>query len=151
MEYSSSCTLSQSKENTRSSQGLAIHRGCSPQENDEKTAVSLFTVALEGFTYTDSRAECMIRVGNIAKKNGDLFEALELWETARPLFECSSQAKRLQDIDERIGGISEEVKQQHRESLARFELNAPARMVEEVGSDIEELELEEEQVELSAA
>ncbi|KAJ7755262.1 hypothetical protein B0H16DRAFT_1690378 [Mycena metata] len=119
-------------------------------ENNEVTAVSLFTVALDGFTYMDvhrSRAECMIRLGDIAKRNGDLLKALELWETARPLFECSSQAKQVQDIDERVGDISEEVKEQHQKNLAPLaELNVPAGKVEEVNSDPEELELEEEQV-----
>ncbi|KAJ7740552.1 hypothetical protein B0H16DRAFT_1757695, partial [Mycena metata] len=74
-------------------------------ENDEVTAVSLFTLALDGFTYMDvhrSKAECMIRLGDIAKKNGDVLKALELWETARPLFGHSSQAKKVQDIDERV-------------------------------------------------
>ncbi|KAJ7715553.1 hypothetical protein B0H16DRAFT_1701655 [Mycena metata] len=122
-------------------------------QNDEISAVSLFTVALDGFTYMDvhrSRAECMVRLGDMAKKNGDLLKALELWETAKPLFERSSQAKRVQDIDERVGGISEEVKEQHRKNLARLaELNVPAGKVEEeVDSDTEELGLEEEQVKL---
>ncbi|KAJ7764798.1 hypothetical protein B0H16DRAFT_429317 [Mycena metata] len=124
-------------------------------ENDEFTAVSLFTVALEGFTCMDvhrSRAECIIRLGDMAKKNGDLLRALELWETARPLFEHSLQAKRVQDIDKRIGGISEEVKEQHQKNLARAELSVPAGRVEEVDGDTEELGLvEEEQVELIAA
>ncbi|KAJ7784293.1 hypothetical protein B0H16DRAFT_1876775 [Mycena metata] len=121
-------------------------------QNDEVSAVSLFTVALDGFTYMDvhrSRAECMIRLGDMAKKNGDLLKALELWETAKPLFECSSQAKRVQDIDERVGDISEETKEQHRKNLAQLaELNVPAGKVEEVDSDTEELGLEEEQVKL---
>ncbi|KAJ7715744.1 hypothetical protein B0H16DRAFT_496394 [Mycena metata] len=121
-------------------------------QNDGVTAVSLFTVALDGFTYMDvhrSRAECMIRLGDMAKKNGDLLKALELWETAKPLFERSSQAKRVQDIDERVGSISEETKEQHQKNLARLaELNVPAGKVEEVDSDTEELGLEEEQVKL---
>ncbi|KAJ7744902.1 hypothetical protein B0H16DRAFT_985038 [Mycena metata] len=90
-------------------------------ENDEVTAISLFTVASEGFTNMDvhrSRAECMVRLGDLAKKNGDLLKALALWETARPLFERSSQAKRLPGIDERVGGISEEMKAQRRKTLA---------------------------------
>ncbi|KAJ7741817.1 hypothetical protein B0H16DRAFT_1861554 [Mycena metata] len=111
--------------------------------NNEVTAVSLFTVALDGFTYMNvhrSRAECMIRLGDIAKKNGDLPKALELWKTGRPLFECLSQAKRIQDIDERIGGISEEVKEQHQKNLVWLaELNIPAGWVEEVDSDTEDL------------
>ncbi|KAJ7740085.1 hypothetical protein B0H16DRAFT_1694329 [Mycena metata] len=124
-------------------------------DNDEVTAVSLFTVALEGFTYMDvhhSRAECMIRLGDIAMKNGNFLGALELWETARPLFERSSQTKGLQGINERVSGITEEVQEQHQKNLVQLaELNAPAGKVEKVDSDVEELELEEEQVELIAA
>ncbi|KAJ7755264.1 hypothetical protein B0H16DRAFT_732635 [Mycena metata] len=117
-------------------------------QSDEVTAVNLFTIALEGFTEMDvhrSRAECMIRLGDIAKKNGDLLKALELWETARPLFECSSQTKKVQDINERVSGMSEKVKEEHRKNLARLaELNVPTGKVEEVDGDTEELELEEE-------
>ncbi|KAJ7713157.1 hypothetical protein B0H16DRAFT_548903 [Mycena metata] len=124
-------------------------------QNDEVSAVSLFTVALDGFTYMDvhrSRAECMTRLGDMAKKNGDALKALELWETAKPLFERSSQAKRVQDIDERVGDIGEEIKEQHQNNLAQLaELNVPAGKVEEVDSDTEELGLEEEQVKLSVA
>ncbi|KAJ7719676.1 hypothetical protein B0H16DRAFT_1605980 [Mycena metata] len=61
----------------------------------------------------------MIRLGDIAKKNRDLLKALALWETAKPLFERSSQAKRVQDIDERVEGISAEVKEQHHKNLAQ--------------------------------
>ncbi|KAJ7741896.1 hypothetical protein B0H16DRAFT_1890407 [Mycena metata] len=117
-------------------------------QSDEVTAVNLFTIALEGFTEMDvhrSRAECMIRLGDIAKKNGDLLKALELWETARPLFECSSQTKKVQDINERVSGMSEKVKEENRKNLARLaELNVPTGKVEEVDGDTEELELEEE-------
>ncbi|KAJ7720809.1 hypothetical protein B0H16DRAFT_381628 [Mycena metata] len=124
-------------------------------ENDEVTATNLFTIALDGFIFMDvhrSRAECMIRLGDIAKKNGDFLNALELWQTAGPLFEHSSQAKRVWDIAQRIDGISEEVKEQYQKNLARLaELNVPAGKVEEVDSDAEELELEKEQVELIAA
>ncbi|KAJ7760031.1 hypothetical protein B0H16DRAFT_1688922 [Mycena metata] len=124
-------------------------------ENEEATAVSLFTTALEGFTYMDvhySRAECMIRLGDIAKKNSDGLKALELWETARALFERSSQAKRVQDIDERVGGISEEVKEQHQKNLAQLaKLNVPAGNVENVDSDAKEPGLQKEQAELIVA
>ncbi|KAJ7729779.1 hypothetical protein B0H16DRAFT_224680 [Mycena metata] len=123
-------------------------------QNDEASAVSLFTVALDGFTYMDvhrSRAECIIRLGDIAKKNGDTLKALELWETAKPLFERSSQAKRVQDIDERVDSISEETKEQHRKNLAQLaELNVPTGKVEEVDSDTEELGLKEKKIKLIA-
>ncbi|KAJ7032102.1 hypothetical protein C8F04DRAFT_1235566 [Mycena alexandri] len=134
---------------------LAIHKALQflgdifLRENDEVTAISLFTLALEGFTQMDvhrSRAECMIRLGDICKKNGDLLKALELWETARPLFERSSQVKRVQDIDERLGGIGEEVKEQHRLNLAQLlELNAAGK-VEELEDDSSENELERENI-----
>ncbi|KAJ7035362.1 hypothetical protein C8F04DRAFT_1233781 [Mycena alexandri] len=120
------------------------------KENDEVTAVSLFTLALEGFTQMDvhqSRAECMIRLGDISRKNGDLLRALELWETARLLFERSSQVKRVQNVDERLAGIDEEVKEQHRLNLAQLiELNAPAGKVEELEDDSSEDELERENI-----
>ncbi|KAJ7716775.1 hypothetical protein B0H16DRAFT_1476526 [Mycena metata] len=120
------------------------------KENDEATAISLFTLALEGFTQMDvhqSRAECMTRLGDISKKNGDLLRALELWEMARPLFEQSSQVKRVEDVDERLGGIAEEMKEQHRVNLTRLaELNAPVGKVEEVEDDSSEDKLERENI-----
>jgi hypothetical protein len=70
-------------------------------QGDESSAINLFTIALEGFTYMDvhcSRAECMIRLGNISKSHGDLPKAMELWDTARPLFEHSSQAQQVENI-----------------------------------------------------
>jgi tetratricopeptide (TPR) repeat protein len=79
-------------------------------QDDEHTAISLFTVALEGFTYMDvhrSRAECMLRLGDISRRHGDLLKAVELWETARPLFEQSSQAKQIEHIDQRLADVNE--------------------------------------------
>ncbi|KAJ7731548.1 hypothetical protein B0H16DRAFT_1772905 [Mycena metata] len=55
------------------------------RENDEATAISLFTLALEGFIQMDvhlSRAECMIRLGDISKKHDNLLKALELLPSA---------------------------------------------------------------------
>ncbi|KAJ7719812.1 hypothetical protein B0H16DRAFT_1387033 [Mycena metata] len=148
----------------KSKERLGIHKALQfigdvhLMENDEVTAVSLFTVALEAFTQLDvhhSRAECMIRLGDIARKNGDVLKALELWETARPLFERSSQTKGVQDIDQRIGGISDEVKERHQRNLARLvELNAPTGEAEEGdedSSDAGEPELEEPQMKLITA
>ncbi|KAJ7902949.1 hypothetical protein B0H13DRAFT_1882443 [Mycena leptocephala] len=116
-------------------------------QSDENTAVSLFTVALEGFNYMDvhrSRAECMLRLGDIAKGHNDLLKATELWETARPLFERSSQAKQVERIDERLTGIGEAVREEHRNNLARLaELNAPSGNIE--GNDASsETEFEQE-------
>ncbi|KAJ7797394.1 hypothetical protein B0H14DRAFT_3157506 [Mycena olivaceomarginata] len=90
---------------------------------DENTAVSLFTVALVGFTYMDvhqSRADCMIRLGDISSRRGDLLKAVELWESARPLFERSSQVKEVQYVDERLSHVGSNVLDHHRENIAHL-------------------------------
>ncbi|KAJ7339153.1 hypothetical protein DFH08DRAFT_1013985 [Mycena albidolilacea] len=114
---------------------------------DEDTAASLFIVALEGYTYMDvhcSRAECMLRLGDVAREHDDLHKAAEFWDAARPLFERSSQTKQMQDIDERLASVGEDVLFQHRMNLAcLMEINALTRIVEEAEdslSDIEDLQ-----------
>jgi tetratricopeptide (TPR) repeat protein len=113
-------------------------------QTDEGTAVSLFIVALEGFTYMDvhhSRAECMLRLGDISMGHGDLLKAVEFWETAKPLFGRSSQAKQVEDIDKRLASIGKDVVEQHKLSLACFtEMNAPTAIVEEVEDDLTDIE-----------
>jgi hypothetical protein len=84
-------------------------------QGDEDTAISLFTVALEGFTYMDvhrSRAECMLRLGNISQERNDFATAVELWTTSRPLFERSLQIKHINLIDEKLAKIKEELHHQ---------------------------------------
>jgi hypothetical protein len=74
-------------------------------DGDEWTAENLFTVALDGFTFMDihrSRADCMLCLGDIAKKQGHLVKASALWTDARPLFEQSLQAKDVSRIDSRL-------------------------------------------------
>jgi hypothetical protein len=108
-------------------------------QEDESSAFSLFTVALEWFTHMDvhrSRAECMLRLGDISKSHGDLPKAMELWDTARPLFERSSQSQQVENIDYRITGLGQEIQPQHRQNLAKFvQLNAPSGTVDEVEDD----------------
>ncbi|KAJ7306304.1 hypothetical protein DFH08DRAFT_1054510 [Mycena albidolilacea] len=108
-------------------------------QGDESSAINLFTTALEGFTYMDvhcSRAECMLRLGDISKSRGDPLRAMELWDTARPLFECSSQAQQVENLDCRIAGLGQEIQVQHRENLAKLaQLNAPSGMADEVEDD----------------
>ncbi|KAJ7232657.1 hypothetical protein B0H12DRAFT_189530 [Mycena haematopus] len=75
---------------------------------DESTAHILFTVALEGFSHMDvhrSRAQCMLRLGDIANKQGNPLQAIELWKEARPLFEQSLQAKDVTQIDARLACV----------------------------------------------
>ncbi|KAJ7912805.1 hypothetical protein B0H13DRAFT_2474031 [Mycena leptocephala] len=113
-------------------------------QNDEHTATNLFTVALEGFIQMDvhrSRGECMLRLGDISMGHGDLLKAVDFWDGARSLFERSSQAKQVQHINERVGSISKDVLEQHRNNLAHLaELNAPAGTVEELEDDLSDIE-----------
>jgi tetratricopeptide (TPR) repeat protein len=79
-------------------------------QQDDNTALSLFTVALHGFTKMDihqSKADCMVRLGNIAEKRGDLESALRLWKTAQPLFEISSQAHDIACIDAKLAAVEQ--------------------------------------------
>ncbi|KAJ7877661.1 P-loop containing nucleoside triphosphate hydrolase protein [Mycena leptocephala] len=113
-------------------------------QSNEYTAISLFTVALVGFTQMDvhrSRAECMLRLGDISMGHGDLLKAVEFWERAKSLFERSSQAKQVQCIDERVANITEDVLEQHRNKLACLaELSAPSGTVEELEDDLSDIE-----------
>ncbi|KAJ7798719.1 hypothetical protein B0H14DRAFT_3156808 [Mycena olivaceomarginata] len=100
-------------------------------QKDEDTANALFTVALEGFTCMDvhrSRAECMLRLGDISNRHGDLMKAVIHWNTARPLFERSSQAKEVQCIDERLACVGHNILKHHKENIAQLvELNVSSR------------------------
>ncbi|KAJ7888623.1 hypothetical protein B0H14DRAFT_2562203 [Mycena olivaceomarginata] len=69
---------------------------------DKGTARNIFIAALEGFTSMDvhhSRAECMIRLGDLAQSQGNSATAAVFWSTARPLFEQSLQAQGVAAID----------------------------------------------------
>jgi tetratricopeptide (TPR) repeat protein len=113
-------------------------------DDDTETAVSLFAIALEGFTRMDvhrSRAECMLQLGDISRKHGNLLEAVELWEAAKPLFKQSSQAKQVEHIDGRLASIEANVLVQHQKNLARLaELNAPSKAVEDLEDDLSDIE-----------
>jgi hypothetical protein len=106
---------------------------------DENTAVSLFTVDLVGFTYMDvhrSRAECMIRLGDISSRCGDLLKAVELGESVRPLFERSSQANEVQCVDERLSRVGSNVLEHHRENIAHLvKLDVPSGNLSQIEDD----------------
>jgi tetratricopeptide (TPR) repeat protein len=120
-------------------------------QRDEDTAISLFTVALDGFTRMDvhcSRAECMLRLANISQGHGDLLKAVELLEIARQLFERSSQAKQLEHIDEKLAVVGKDILKQYRNNLVRLaEINAPGTVeeLEDNFFDIQALEEDGEQ------
>ncbi|KAJ7480876.1 hypothetical protein FB451DRAFT_1446979, partial [Mycena latifolia] len=95
---------------------------------DQQTAVSLLTVALQGFTKMDvhrSRAECLLRLGDIVELHGDISKAEELWNTARPLFERSSQVKQVGYIDERLARVSNMLEDHPEPMVQLLALNAP--------------------------
>ncbi|KAJ7471433.1 hypothetical protein B0H11DRAFT_2039968 [Mycena galericulata] len=77
-------------------------------QGDQDTAVSLFTLALEGFTAMGihrNRADCMVRLGDYARQNGDFSKAETLWTEARPLYEKSSQLDSVCSVDERLNSL----------------------------------------------
>ncbi|KAJ6481006.1 hypothetical protein C8R45DRAFT_932907 [Mycena sanguinolenta] len=98
----------------KSKEKLAVHKallflGDVFANKDEHTASTLYTVALEGFIYMDvhrSQAECMLRLGDLAKKHGDITAAIAHWKRAGPLFEKSSQAESVAQIDTRLASVA---------------------------------------------
>jgi tetratricopeptide (TPR) repeat protein len=102
---------------TKFQRRLALHKALLSlgnvflNDSDEVTAENLFTVALDGFTDMDvhqSRADCMLHLGDIASKRGNLAMATTLWTGARPLFERSLQAKDVSRIDCRLAGLEQD-------------------------------------------
>ncbi|KAK7028506.1 hypothetical protein R3P38DRAFT_2936835 [Favolaschia claudopus] len=72
---------------------------------DTMTAQNLFIVSLDGFTKMDvhrGRAECLIRLGDLANSEGNSARAKEHWEKAAPLFVCSSQMDGVAAISKRL-------------------------------------------------
>jgi tetratricopeptide (TPR) repeat protein len=102
---------------TKFQRRLALHKALLSlgnvflNDSDEVTAENLFTVALDGFTDMDvhqSRADCMLHLGDIASKRGNLAMATTLWTGARPLFERSLQTKDVSRIDCRLAGLEQD-------------------------------------------
>ncbi|KAJ7085276.1 hypothetical protein C8R44DRAFT_752873 [Mycena epipterygia] len=90
----------------------------------------LLSDALEGFMYMDvhhSRVDCMLRLGDIAKSQGNHAKAAALWTEARPLFERSQQMKNVTQIDSQLATIEE----QHEKAIASLSsVNVPTNLVE---------------------
>ncbi|KAJ7236840.1 hypothetical protein C8J57DRAFT_1728170 [Mycena rebaudengoi] len=78
---------------------------------DEETAISLFTVALQGYSGMGvhrGRAECIVRPGGIFSKHGDIRAARELWEVAERFFMRSSQNRDAEDVKRRLDELPQE-------------------------------------------
>ncbi|KAJ6557060.1 hypothetical protein DFH09DRAFT_1084408 [Mycena vulgaris] len=98
----------------KSQQSLALHTALYflgdmfLSNADEGTAWNLYIVALDGFTHIDvhrSRANCMLRLGDIARNIGESGWATQFWREARPLFQRSLQAKEIAQIDTRLTSL----------------------------------------------
>jgi hypothetical protein len=98
-------------------------------QGDDKTALSLFNVALDGFTFMDVhqwRADCMVRIANIRKHCGEVLRAVGLWKAARPLFARSSQDRDVARIDANLATVEASILEHYeRELLKLAELNVP--------------------------
>ncbi|KAF8152687.1 hypothetical protein K438DRAFT_1778428 [Mycena galopus ATCC 62051] len=127
----------------KSKEKLALHKALIflgdvfVENEDEETATSLYQVALAGFTYMDvhqSRAECMLRLGDVANKDGHTIEAITLWKAARPLFERSLQTKDVAKIDSQVATVENA----HEEALVQLQtLHAPVQLLSESTSEFE--------------
>jgi tetratricopeptide (TPR) repeat protein len=109
-------------------------------KEEDETASNLYQVALEGFTSMDvhrSRAQCMMRLGDLANKQGHTSAAINLWKTARPLFERSLQAKDIAEID----AILSTVETAHQKALVELAtLHVPDELLNKETSGVEEVE-----------
>jgi hypothetical protein len=117
-------------------------------QGDDETALNLFNVALDGFTFMDIhcwRADCMVRIGDILNNCGEVIKAIDLWKTARPLFERSSQMKDVIKIDTKIAEVDSAILAKYEEQLQHLsELHIPVSALEEAYITEEEEEEEEE-------
>ncbi|KAJ7263754.1 hypothetical protein C8J57DRAFT_1470563 [Mycena rebaudengoi] len=101
-------------------------------QGDVDTALSLFNVALDGFTFMDVhrwRADCMVRIADIWNSRREVLRAVGLWKEARPLFERSSQAKDVARIDVKLTKVEVSILENYkRQFLQLAELNVPAEV-----------------------
>jgi hypothetical protein len=77
-------------------------------EGDDETALNLFDVALDGFTFMDVhhwRADCMVRTADIWNSRGEVMKAVRFWKAARPLLERSSQMKDMIKLDAKLAEV----------------------------------------------
>jgi tetratricopeptide (TPR) repeat protein len=107
---------------------------------DDETATNLYIVALEGFTHMDvhrSRAQCMVRLGDLANEQGHTSKAIDFWTSAHPLFEQSLQAKDVAQIDVRLSTVDKA----HWKSLLQLTtLSVPDQSLNRETSEIHEVE-----------
>ncbi|KAJ7265640.1 hypothetical protein C8J57DRAFT_390485 [Mycena rebaudengoi] len=112
-------------------------------EGDDETALSLFNVALDGFTFMDVhcwRADCMVRIGDILNNRQEVMKAVELWKSARPLFERSSQMKDIIKIDVKLAEVDSAALVEYEEQLRQLsELQLPVNAPEDEEEEEDDL------------
>ncbi|KAJ7192412.1 hypothetical protein GGX14DRAFT_578129 [Mycena pura] len=84
-------------------------------EGETSTAMSLFQVALDGFTFMDVhqwKADCMMRMSKIHLASGEILRAKELFEAAQPLFDrCMVRPPAyVDDIASKLAGLHVQMK-----------------------------------------
>ncbi|KAJ7272477.1 hypothetical protein C8J57DRAFT_1507323 [Mycena rebaudengoi] len=84
---------------------------------EDETALNMFTIALDGFSFMDIhrwRADCMVHIADIFERRldsslymraGEVVKSVRLWKAARPLFERSSQAKDMTRINVKLAAV----------------------------------------------
>jgi hypothetical protein len=78
-------------------------------DRDNDTALSLFMVALDSFTFMDihrDRADCMIRMAAIFEQRTEIRKTVDLLQRAHPLYERSSQEKEIIKIDTKLRAMA---------------------------------------------
>ncbi|KAJ7253147.1 hypothetical protein C8J57DRAFT_1660242 [Mycena rebaudengoi] len=89
-------------------------------QGDDETALSLFNMALDGFTFMDVhqwRADCMVQIADIWNSRGEIVRAVGLWKAARPLIERSSQAKDVARVDAKLATVETSILEHHEGQL----------------------------------
>ncbi|KAJ7245539.1 hypothetical protein C8J57DRAFT_1679566 [Mycena rebaudengoi] len=110
-------------------------------ESDDETALSLFKVALDGFTFMDVhrwRADCMVRIADILNNRGEVMNAVELWKAARPLFKRSSQMKDIFNIDAKLAAVDSVEYEEQLQQLSELHVPASAPGEAYIAEDEEE-------------
>ncbi|KAJ7241125.1 hypothetical protein C8J57DRAFT_1561780 [Mycena rebaudengoi] len=103
-------------------------------EGDDDTALSLFNVALDAFTFMDVhrwRAACMVQIADTLNSCGEVMKAVGLWKAARPLFERSSQMKDIIKLDAKIAEVDSAVLAEYENLKHLSDLGVPGSTPEE--------------------
>ncbi|KAJ7926950.1 hypothetical protein B0H13DRAFT_1861715 [Mycena leptocephala] len=80
-------------------------------QGDEETGLTLYEVALDGFTFMDIhrwRAECTDHIGTILERRGDIAKAAIFLREAKPLFATSLQTKNSARMETKLLALTQQ-------------------------------------------